>query len=229
MEALEVLDALHQHDSSEPSVFVVRRYTNTPFIPQGTSRLLYLNVSDLPRGTSSTQCPLNCLYLWKLLPYSKAEVLLPHEEGKMGYRTYPLSQEVLWKFSKEPQCLSNPVLLSMPSPAPPPHLEEGIQMEGKLGYNPALQHLQDFNQAIAQLGSEQSEEAQNLDHKYNARQIKMERRHEQVCTRMAQEGDHTSQEVFSMTRLARPVKLLPWCISTVIPLCHMDDALAATE
>ena len=33
MEALGVLDALHQCDSPEPSVFVVRRYTNTPYIP----------------------------------------------------------------------------------------------------------------------------------------------------------------------------------------------------
>ena len=55
----------------------------------------------------------------------------------------------------------------MPLPAPPPHLEEGIQMEGKLGYNPALQCLQDLNQATAQLESELSEEAQKLDHKYN--------------------------------------------------------------
>ena len=63
MEASEVLTTLHQCDSPGPSVFVVRRYTNTPFIPQGTSRLLYLNVSDLPRGASSTQFPLDCLHL----------------------------------------------------------------------------------------------------------------------------------------------------------------------
>ena len=229
MEASEVLNALHQHDSPDPSVFMVRRYTNTPFIPWVTSRLLYLNVSDLPRGTSFAQFPLNHLHLWKLLPYSKTEVLLSHEEGETGYRTYPLSQGVLWKCSKEPCHLSNPVSLSMPSPAPPPHLEEGIQMEGKLGYNPALQCLQDFDKARAQLESKQSEEAQKLDCKYNARQIKMERRHEQEWARMAQEGDHTFQEVFSMTSLAKSVKLLPWCISTSIPLCHMDDALVAAK
>ena len=39
MEASEVLTTLHQHDSPEPSVFVEMRYTNTPFIPLGTSRL----------------------------------------------------------------------------------------------------------------------------------------------------------------------------------------------
>ena len=63
MEAMEVLTTLHQHDSPEPRVFVVRGYTNTPFIPQGTSRLHYLDVSDLPRGASSTWFPLNCLCL----------------------------------------------------------------------------------------------------------------------------------------------------------------------
>ena len=35
------------------------------------------------------------------------------------------------------------------------------------------------------------------------------------------------QEVFSMTSLADSVKLLPWCISSGIPLHHMDNALAA--
>ena len=116
----------------------------------------------------------------------------------------------------------------MPSPALPPHLEEGIQIEGKSGYNLALQHLQDFNQARAQLESEQSEEAQKLDHKYNAWQIKMERRHEQEWARMAWEGDYTFQEVFLMTSLADSVKLLPWSISSGVPLDYMDDALAAT-
>ena len=124
MEALEVLTTLHQHDSPEPSVFMVRRYTNTPFIPQGTSRLLYIDVSDLFRGTSSTQFPLNCLHLWKLPPYSKTEVLLPHEGGRQGTEHTPLSREVLWKCSKESCHLSNPVSLSMPSPAPPSHLEK---------------------------------------------------------------------------------------------------------
>ena len=46
----------------------------------------------------------------------------------------------------------------------------------------------------------------------------MERRHEKEWARMAWEGDHTFQEVFSMTSLAKSVKLLPWCISTGIPL-----------
>ena len=46
---------------------------------------------------------------------------------------------------------------------------------------------------------------------------------------MAQKGDYTFQEVFSMTSLAKSVKVLPWCISTGVPLCHIDDALAASK
>ena len=92
MEASEALSTLQQCNSLKPRVFMIRRYTNTPFIPQGTSRLLDLNVSDLPQGTSSTQFPLDSFCLWKLLPYSKTEALLPHEEGEMGYRTYPFHE-----------------------------------------------------------------------------------------------------------------------------------------
>ena len=123
MEASEVLTTLHLCNSPEPSIFMVRRYTNTPFIPQRASRLLYLDVSDILRGASSAQLPLNCLHLQKLLPYSETKVLLPCEEGETGYRTYPFSQEVLWKCFKELCYLSNPVSPSMPSPAPPTHLE----------------------------------------------------------------------------------------------------------
>ena len=43
MEASNALSTLLQCDSSEPSVVVVRRYTNTPYIPQGSSLLLYLH------------------------------------------------------------------------------------------------------------------------------------------------------------------------------------------
>ena len=55
-----------------------------------------------------------------------AEVLLPHEEGKIGYNLYPQTKEVLWKHSEEVHCLSNPVSLSIPLSDPLPHLEKGI-------------------------------------------------------------------------------------------------------
>ena len=168
MEASDALSALYQWDSPEPSVMVVRRYTNTPYIPWGTSWLLYLDVSTLSGG-SSAQFPLDCLCLWRLLPYSKTEVLLPHKEGGMGYKVYPYTWEVLWKSSKEGHQLSNPVSLSIPSSAFPPLIEEGMQTEEGLGYdelgsNPALQQFHDYNQAKAQLKCKQSEQTQKLAH-----------------------------------------------------------------
>ena len=104
-------------------------------------------MSDLPQGASATQFPLDGLCLWKLLQYSKAEALLPHEEGETGYGAYPLSQEILWKCSEEAHHLSNPVALLIPSLTPPSLLKEGVQTEVGLHYYPALQHLQSFNQA----------------------------------------------------------------------------------
>ena len=47
MEATDALGALCQCDLQKPSVVVVRQYTNTPCIPQDTSRLLYLGISTL--------------------------------------------------------------------------------------------------------------------------------------------------------------------------------------
>ena len=70
MEASDALSALYQHDSPKPSVVVVRRYTNTSYIPQGTSWLLYLDVSTLAGCASSAQFPLDHLHLQRLLPYS---------------------------------------------------------------------------------------------------------------------------------------------------------------
>ena len=75
--------------------------------------------------------------------------------------------------SKEEQYLSNLVSLSIPSSTLLTHLEEGTQMEHELGYNPALQELQDFNKARNHLECELGEEAQKLAHKYKDCQIKL--------------------------------------------------------
>ena len=122
MEASDALSALCQCDLPETSVVVGRRYTNTPYILPRNFLLLYLDVSTLSRGVSSAQFPLDCLHLQRLLPYFKTEALLPHEEGKMGFKVYPYTWEVLWKISKEEHHLSIPVLLLIPphplSPCP---------------------------------------------------------------------------------------------------------------
>ena len=41
MEASDAVSALHQCNSLQSSVVVVRKYTNTPYIPQGSSHLPY--------------------------------------------------------------------------------------------------------------------------------------------------------------------------------------------
>ena len=68
--------------------------------------------------------------------------------------------------------------LSVPQSAPHPFIEESIQNKERLGYkglgyNPALQWLQDYNQARAQLESEFDEQAQKLAHKYDNLKIKL--------------------------------------------------------
>ena len=82
MEASDALSVLCQCDSRETSVVVVRRYTNSPYIPQGSSHFLHLDVSTLSRGASSTQFPLDWLCLCRSLPYSNTEVVPPWEEER---------------------------------------------------------------------------------------------------------------------------------------------------
>ena len=69
MEASDGLFALHQCDLPKPSVVLVKRYTNTPYIPQGTSTFLYADVGTLSRGTSSMKFSvslgLKCYFLMK--------------------------------------------------------------------------------------------------------------------------------------------------------------------
>ena len=43
---------------------------------------------------------------------------------------------------------------------------------------------------------------------------------------MVKEADATFQEVFSQVSLTDLNKLLPWCISSAVPLCYMSNALA---
>ena len=45
---------------------------------------------------------------------------------------------------------------------------------------------------------------------------------------MDKQEDATFQEVFSQVRLADSIKLLPWCISSTVPLCYMNGPLATT-
>ena len=68
--------------------------------------------------------------------------------------------------------------LSIPSSALLSHLKAVTQTGEELGYNAALQQLQDFHQAKSQLEYELGEAAQKLVHKYDGCQAKQERKHE---------------------------------------------------
>ena len=57
IEACDALSALC------PSVMLVRRYSNTPYIPRGTCCSLYLDVSTFSGGAASAQFPLDRLHL----------------------------------------------------------------------------------------------------------------------------------------------------------------------
>ena len=58
------LSTLWQCSSWEPSMVVVRRYSNTPYIPRGTSHSLHLDMGNLSGGVASTQFSLDRLHLY---------------------------------------------------------------------------------------------------------------------------------------------------------------------
>ena len=92
VEASKVLSTLHQHDSPELSVVVVRRFTNPPYLPQRSFGFLYLDITTLFGGASCVQFSLDQLHLHRLLPYSNTKVFLPWEVGEKGLKVYPSSR-----------------------------------------------------------------------------------------------------------------------------------------
>ena len=116
IEACDALSTLHQCDSSEPNMVVVRRYSNTPCIPRGTSYTLYLDVSTFSGGTASAQFPLDRLCFCQLLLFNRTEVLLPCEEkGKKGWRYTPIFQRYYGRIQRR-----NTIFL-IQSPCQSPH------------------------------------------------------------------------------------------------------------
>ena len=67
-----------------------------------------------------------------------------------------------------------------------------------------------------------------LARRYADRWIKQTRKHERHQAQMDEQTDATFQEVFSQVSLANSIKLLPWCLSSTIPLCYMSGVLATT-
>ena len=86
-----------------------------------------------------------------------------------------------------------------------------------LGFHPALKHLQDANQARAQLECELVQGAQEVAHRYENKWIKQARRHKRLWAQMLDQTYDTFQEVFSQAGSPDSIKLLPWCISMPVP------------
>ena len=153
---------------------------------------------------------------------------LASRRGRDGIESVSPFLRGSWQSSEEEHCLSDPISLLVPSLAPHPHQEEGVQMEEGLGFNPALKLLQDVNQVRAQLECEFVQETQELAWRYEDRWIKQARRYERQWAQMVEQTDATYQEVFSMVSSANSIKLLSWCISSTVPLHYMSGALATT-
>ena len=214
IEACDALSTLHQCDSLGPSVVVMRRYSNTPYIPWGTSHSLYLDVVTLSGGTFSAQFPQDRLHLhWGVAPMSGG--------GREAGNIPPSSRDSVGGFKREHH-LSGLISLLVPMSALPPHLEEGSQTEGGSGYHPALKLLQDPNQARGQLEYELVQETQELTERYEHKQAKQARRHARQWAQMIDQTDATYQEVSSQASLTEAVKLLPWCISAVMPFHYIS-------
>ena len=198
VEASKALSALYQCDLLEPSVVVVRRCTNSPYLPQGSFGFLYLDVTTLSGGASSSQFPLDQLFQCKLLPYSDTKMVLPREEGEEGLKVYSFFQESLWKSFKDSLI------------TPHPHGEEGSQTEVGPGFHLAQKWWQGISWDKVQLKWELAHAVEELTRKNKDWQIRLARKHEKWGAQMAKEADATFHEVFSQTSSTDMVKLLPW-------------------
>ena len=70
-EACDSLSTLCQCDLSKLSMLVLRRYSNTPYIPRWTSCSPYLDVDTFSGGSTSAQFPLDRLHFHQLLPFNR--------------------------------------------------------------------------------------------------------------------------------------------------------------
>ena len=178
MEASNALSALHQCDSPEPSVVVVRKYISTPYIPLRVLLFPYLDMSTLSGDTSSAQFPLDWLHLHKIAPLLWHQGGLDLRRGRDGVESVsPFPRGSMAKLRRGALPLL-PDFIVGPFIGPSPHQEEGIQMEGGFNFHPAFKLLQDVNQARTQLECVLVQQTQELAQRYDNRQITLSRRHE---------------------------------------------------
>ena len=184
MEACDTLSALHQCNSSEPSVVLVWRYSNTPYIPQGTIYLIHLDVSTFSWDVNSVQFPLDRLCLHQLLLLAGLRYFYQAKWGKRGWRCTPVSQSSYGKVWRRN------IIFPIPSPCQIPHwlllcnwlralrLRKGqtviplVPKWRRSGYHQSFKCQQGNNEVRAQLEYELIQEAQGLAKRYECKWAK---------------------------------------------------------
>ena len=231
VEHSDALLTLVQWDSPVPGVVVVKAFTNSPHLSWGCFGSPYLDITTLSAGTLTTQFPLALLHLFRLLPYSPTQVVLPWEKEGGGLQIYPILVETLWESSEEEHHLS-PFYhcQSLSSPLVP--IDTSAQTEEVLSFSLALRQLQEATQAKAQLEWWLALKVEGLTKNYEDQQFRMVQKQEGQWTRMAKEMYTTFSEVLSQMRQTDLVRLLPLFLSTAAkssagPARSVSEALTA--
>ena len=118
VEPLNTLLTSVQQDSPDPGVVVVKIFTKSHYLPWGSFRYRYLDITTLSVGTLTTQFSLAQLQLYRLLLYSPSQIILPWETEGDGLKIYPVLMQTLWESSEEEHHLS--LLCHCHSPLSPP-------------------------------------------------------------------------------------------------------------
>ena len=144
---------------------------------------------------------------------------------------YPHLPEFIWDMLEEEHCLSGPISLSIPLPAPALHLEVCTQTEGGLdsnpaytwtegwlgchpactqteglGYLPSLKLLWEANQARTQLECELVQEIQESAERCKHKQAKQARRQARRRAQIINQTNATLQEVLSQVSSMEAIK-----------------------
>ena len=139
----------------------------------------------------------------------------------MGLKAFPYFQEALWQSSEEEHHLFDLILLSVPSFAPIPIKKRALRWRKDQAFTqPSSFYKMSIKPELSWSVS--------WPERYDDRQIKLARMHERQQAWMVEEADATFQEVFSQVRLTDLIKLLPWCISSTVPLHYISRSLATT-
>ena len=128
MEASEVLTTLHQCNSPEPNVFMVRRYINTPFIPKkppGSSTSMWVispGALLLPNFLWTACIYGSCFHILRL------KCSYPVRRGRRGTAHTPFQRDSMEMLQRIVMPLQPSVTINSFTSFPP-YLEEGIQTE----------------------------------------------------------------------------------------------------